>query len=107
MPTFLITVQAVKRYRRGPLQIMPGVGIGEFRARPTLGQIREGSLLEIRQPDGTTFQTSLVSFSITVFEGGDEDDCPIFGNSDVNLFVSSNLSCWDLPVGTEVWLLDD
>ena len=106
MSTLLVIVKALKRSPRSRLQILPGIGLDEFRARPTLGQIKHGSVLEFRRPDGTTFQTSLVDFSVDVFEGGD-DDCPIFGKSIVDLFVPSKLSAWEIPVGTEVWLLDD
>lgn len=105
--TYLLTIVSVELDSQG-LRVTPGIRLSETRDRPAIAQMMQGSELELRLPDGTTRRTVLLTYGVSVWRG---EDGAIYTNEDladpeIKLTLPADIAVDELPVGTEVWLVN-
>jgi len=67
----------------------------------------QGAPLELRRPDGTSLQTSLVTYGVSVW-GGEDGALYMYddpSDPEIKLTIPKETSAEQVPAGTEVWLL--
>ncbi len=102
---FLLKVTTVEQLDNG-LRLSPGIRPSEMQDRPGIGSMTQGSPLELRRPDGTVLETTLITFGVPVMR---RDDGTIYTTDDpsdpeIKLTISSDLDPDDVSEGTGVWL---
>jgi hypothetical protein len=105
--TFLLTVKEVEAHTQG-LRLSPGIRLSQTKDRPAIGSMMQGAKLELRRPDGRIRATSLLTYGVSVQRGADgalymQDDP---ADAEIKLTLPADLSAEDVPVGTEVWLVE-
>lgn len=106
MATYLLTVQAATGDNEG-LRLSPGIRLSSTKDRPAISQMMQGAKLELRRPDGTSLQTVLITYGVSVWRGEDgafymHDD---LADPEINLTIAGDSCAEQVPAGTEVWLL--
>ena len=108
MPTFLITICETSPDNVG-IRLSPGIRPAEVEDRPAIKKMRQGSILELRFPDGTTRTTRLVTYGVSVWKTEDGSltlhDNP--RNPEIFLTLPPDVSSEVIPSGTEVWLMEN
>lgn len=99
MPTFLYTVTSCEdlgdRFR-----LEPGIPLGE--GPPEFGEIKPGDPLELRFPDGTVRQTSLLTFGVSAQRSENGETIVSFP---MMICLSIPREGFDeVPEGTEIWM---
>ena len=108
MATFLVRVEAIERHGGG-VRVRPGVPPDVFYESPELDQLMQGCALELRRPDGSSTRTHLVTYGIEAWRQEDGRIC-IPGQptkQPIVLTLPSNVDDAELPVGTEVWYVQN
>jgi hypothetical protein len=106
METYLLTVKEIDEDSQG-LRLSPGIPLDETKGRPEIGAMMQGANLELRRPNGTRSNTTLVTYGVSAWHG---DDGELYmqgdlSNAEIKLTLPADLSRDEIPVGTEVWLL--
>jgi hypothetical protein len=91
--TYLFTVSEVFAPKNRGLVLMPGVSVHHG---PT---VRVGDTVELRRPDGQTLTSVIQGYEHV-------NPLPPLVNYSVAILVRSGLVENDVPVGTEVWLIE-
>lgn len=106
METYMLTVKEVDEDSEG-LRLSPGIRLSQTKDRTVIGAMMPGANLELRRPNGSCINTTLVTFGVSVWRGDDgafylQDDP---ANPEIKLTLPADLSRDEIPVGTEVWLV--
>jgi hypothetical protein len=107
METYVLTVKEVDTDSLG-LRLSPGIRSSLTKDRPEIGRMMQGANLELRRPDGSRSNTTLVTYGVSVWRG---DDGALYTRYDpadpeIKLILPADLSRDQIPIGTEVWLVD-
>jgi hypothetical protein len=92
--TLLSTIESVFEISGRGCVIVPGISES---VRGDL-VVRQGAAIELRKPDGTVTRTRIVALEL--LSGPNRRHC-------TPILLPTDLSKDDLPIGTEVWLLDE
>lgn len=99
MPTLLYTITSCEDLA-DRLRLEPGIPLGE--GPPEFGKLKPGDPLELRFPDGTVHQTTLLTFGVGAQRN---EDGQVFVSMPMRICLSiprDDLD--DVPEGTEVWM---
>src|SRR4051812_1770496 len=107
MATYLLTVRETHQVDSG-IRLSPGIRPSETSDRPAIGEMTQGSRLELRCPDGSVHLTHLVTYGISAWKG---EDGALYMNDDpadpeIRLTIAETGDAGGPPPGTEVWLLE-
>jgi len=107
METYLLTVRSVVADSQG-LRLSPGIRLSQTKDRPEIGAMMQGAPLELRRPNGSRSKTTLVTYGVSVWRG---DDGALYiqndpADAEIELTLPADLSRDEIPVGTEVWLVE-
>jgi hypothetical protein len=100
-------VKAVDHVGSG-LRLSPGIRLTQTKDRPAIATMMQGAKLELRLPNGSIIATTLLTYGVSVWRG---DDGGLYVNDDaadaeIKLTLPGDHSAADIPVGTEVWLVE-
>jgi len=107
MATFLVTVKQVEVISLG-IRLSPGLRPSQTRDHPAIKSMKQGANLELRLPDGTIRAAKLANYGVSVLR--DEEgalylhDHP--SDPEIKLIFPADMSPEQIPVGTEVWLVE-
>ena len=110
METLLLTVEACYPTDEG-VMVWPCLSLEALASRPEFRRLREGARIELRRPDGTRCESRIATYGAPVDKGPD-GSFYVRGGPDgpeweLRFTLGPELTPEQVPVGTEVWYLDE
>jgi hypothetical protein len=110
MAVLLLTVEFSYTSTRG-LTVLPCLNLKALASRAEFSHLQQGSPVELRRPDGSYRMSRIETYGVPAEQGSDGQfyiaggpDGPEF---EIRFALSPDLSPEDVPVGTEVWYLNE
>ncbi|HWE96940.1 MAG TPA: hypothetical protein VG269_23465 [Tepidisphaeraceae bacterium] len=104
----LLTIQSIARDTIG-VRVFPGFHMRDAEEKPGIKKMIQGCRLELRGPDGSVYETRLVTYGIPV-EKDSEENILYRGdikNAEIRITLPLDVPDHALSADTEVWLLDN
>jgi hypothetical protein len=110
MATLLLTVEGCYPTDQG-LVVLPCLPLKALLSRPEFFRLQQGSRIELRRPDGTCRESRLATYGAPVEKGPDGSLCVRGGKwapeFEIRFTLARELTTEEVPVGSEVWYLDE